>query len=314
MAALNTAVFAGDLQGALEISPNLLEALSWMLRSLITAPPGKDLIGGDYSSIEARVLSWMADQQDKLKLFHAGADIYMVAAKNAGSADRQFGKVQELALQYGMGVKTFRDTAANFGITIDLKTAWKVHQAWRKNNLPLVMFWERIETAALRAVLGGEPQEVGPLRLHADKQCLYIRLPSGRALHYWRPHIREAVRQIETVNSEGEIKQKDVRMTELRFYTAGADRKGMDLESTYGGKLAENVTQAVSRDLLAAALLRLDQTTYDVVLHVHDSVVSEVPKGTGSVLEFEDLMATNPGWASGLPTAVKGYRSDYFLG
>jgi len=108
---------------------------------------------------------------------------------------------------------------------------------------------------------------------------------------------------------------KEVTMPELFYFVEGANRRDMVPEGAYGGKLAENVTQAVARDLLAESLIRLEATPlYSVVAHVHDSILSEVKRGKGSVEEYSHVMAKRPPWASDLPIAVDGYRAQHFRG
>lgn len=310
---LREAILKRDLEKALSLAPNLMQAMSWLLRSVIAAPTGKELIGGDYSAIEARVLAWLAGQNDVLELFATGVDVYTADAKAIGSDDRQLGKVQRLALGYGMGAVKFAAKAAEYGIDLSLKDARTVQQLWRKNNPAICQFWLDLEHAC-HAATRGESTKVGRLNVVADKTCLRIVLPSGRSLRYWRPHLRNSVRMVETVNDAGELIERELSLTELRFYTESPDRKGMMIEGTYGGKLSENVTQAVSRELLGAALVRLDSTAYDVVMHVHDSIVAEVDTGTGDVDEFCKIMARSPKWATDLPIAVDGYRGKHFRG
>ncbi len=308
-----------------EHTPNLLQTLSYMLRSVVIAAPGHELIGGDYAAIEARVLAWLAGEKGVLNVFASGADVYMHDAAAIGSKDRQLGKVQRLALGYGMGAVKFLDTAKLHGITLDPKLAKQVQEGWRKANPAIVGFWKALEDACRVAVTEHRTLAVGRhLEVTGRPDLLTIRLPSGRRLHYWRPRIRTRVRKIELVTDTGAIETKEVETTELSFYRAkGSDQEGrpqalaghgMILDSTYGGKLAENVTQAVSRDLLGAALVRLEEHGYRVVLHVHDSIAAEVPVGQGSVEEFCSLMSTAPLWAAGCPISVEGYRSPHFRG
>lgn len=293
-----------------------LEVLSWSLRSVIAASPGKEIIGADFSAIEARVLAWLAGQDDVLAvLADPKRDLYVEDARAINSDSRQLGKVCRLALGYSMGPIKFRDTAKTYGIDLALKEARRITLLWRKNNAHIVSLWEDLERACLDAVFAPRTlRSVGPfLKVAATPECLLIRLPSGRAIRYWRPSVRKVTKTIQTVDEEGEIVEMERESTVLRFYTAGMDGSGMAPEETYGGKLVENVTQAVARDLLGYAVLQLDPS-YPVVVHVHDSIASEVPCGTGSVEEFCKIMATSPAWAPGLPLAAEGYRATRFKG
>lgn len=311
--ALRGAVLAEDLEAAATIWPDVLQGLSWLLRSMIASAPGYELIGGDYSAIEARVLAWLAGQHDVLQVFTQGRDIYVEDAARIGSQDRQLGKVQRLALGYGMGAIKFRDTALGHGVLLELKRAREVQQLWRQNNPKIVEFWHDLENAVATAMKTRQDVPVGEhILVRPGQECLRVQLPSGRCLHYWRPHQRDVVREIETVDAEGNIEVNKVKMRELRFYKATGS--SMLPETTYGGKLAENVTQAVARDLLAEAMLLLRGTQYQVVTHVHDSIVTEVREGKGDVREFCRLVAETPWWADGLPVEVQGYRSRHFKG
>lgn len=307
-------VMQRNLAGAAAEFP-VLVGLSGMLRSIFCAAPGCEFIGADFSAIEARVLAWLAGNLAVLKLFAAGQDVYVAAAAQIGSDNRDLGKVAVLALGYGMGPVKFADTAAKAGVPLSLKEARRVTLIWRKANSAVKEFWGSLEQAFRDAIdFPGYDFPVGDfLVVRGSRQCVRIILPSGRALHYWRPSTRTVERRIETVNEAGDLVVKSVAMNEVRFFKAG--KMGMEAESTYGGKLSENVTQAVARDLMAEAILRLERTgRYPVVMHVHDSIASEVPAGSGSVEEFCKLMAYAPTWARGLPLAAEGYRSRQFKG
>lgn len=315
MAEFTTAVRMGNIDLARGLHP-VLDGLSFLLRSLVIAKPGHDLIGGDFAQVEARILAWVAGQHDVLAMFASGADVYTADAANVGSDNRQLGKVQRLGLGYGMGPLKFRDTAADppYNLAIEPKRAREVVEGWRANNPKIVAFWSDIESACVEAMeCLGCPVFVGDhIHVIANKECLRIVLPSGRAIHCWRPHRRPVTKTIEVINADGEIETREFSTVELRFFTPS--KTGMEVESTYGGKLTENIVQGIARDLLRDALLLLDKTIYDVVLHVHDSIAAEVPEGVGSVEEFCRLMATVPAWAPGLPVAAEGYRSRHFKG
>jgi DNA polymerase len=311
--AFRSAVRALDLDTARGVEPNLMQGLSWLLRSLFVAPPGSDLIGADYSAIEARVLAWLAGQDDVLDTFRRGADVYLADAAAIGTTDRDLGKVCRLGLGYGMGALTLLRTAADRGVGLLAKDAARVHRLWRTSNPRIAAFWPALLTAVLTVVREGVKVRVGPhLTVARDQQALLLVLPSGRVLRYWRPAVHTAVRRVEVLDEDGVARAKDIETTELQFFRP---QKGtMVRDSTYGGKLAENVTQAVARDLLAAAVVRLRETTYRTVLHVHDSIVAEVAAGTGTVEQFEDLVCRLPTWAGGLPMKADGYRSPWFRG
>ena len=301
--------------GLLDMLWSPLDALSLGLRSLIAAAPGYDLIAADYSAIEARVLPWLAGDAAKLQLFDDGVDIYVKSARDIGSNDRQLGKVCELALGYGMGVVTFTKTAKAWGVPLSNKRAKTIAKAWRDKNPAVTKFWTELEQAFKACVReAARKVRVGKLVVASnnDGSVVYIKLPSGRYLWYHNPSIKHETRTVEVVQPNGSIESVELDFDSIYFWHANAGR--WMPTSTYGGKLVENCTQAVARDILAEALLRLRPTDYAVVMHVHDSIVAEVAKGTGSVAEFEHLITDMPPWAKGLPLAAEGYRGPRFIG
>lgn len=313
-----------SLEGLKLVADRPLEAISQCLRSVIAAAPGKDLIAGDYSAVEARVLAWIAGQENIVDIFHeydrelrAGnkiQDVYEYTAAKIGSDDRQLGKVCVLALGYGMGALKFHGTAADWGSPISLKDAYRIQRAWREANGSIVAFWHELDNAVRDAIEDkGKAYRVGPLVIKSNGVCLSIRLPSGRSLRYWRPKVVSATREIQVVTEDGTIETREMRTREIRFF--GVAKGKMQEESTYGGKLAENVTQAIARDLLAEALVRIDKhEPFELVVHVHDSACAEVPEGEGRVSVFCELMEAPPAWAPDLPISVEGYRAKRFCG
>ncbi|HXI82112.1 MAG TPA: hypothetical protein VNM34_14995 [Verrucomicrobiae bacterium] len=319
-------VEAGDLDLLARIEDRPLSVLSQMLRGVVAAPPGRELIGADFSAIEARVVAWLAGQEDVLALLRdydaarlrgeRRQDLYEYAAEAVGSRDRQLGKVCTLALGYGMGVVKLAETAAGWGVRMTLKEFRRVQRAWRTANNAIVQFWASLQDAAHAAVRGGPGTrvEVGRVSMAMTPGCLLMVLPSGRAVRFWRPRVDRVVKRVETVDEDGNIVTVEFEGDELAFFTPGKDGASMARETTYGGKLAENATQAASRDLLADALLRLERDGYEVVLHVHDSVAAEVAAGAGDVDEFCRVVSAPPPWATDLPVAADGYRARRFRG
>lgn len=318
--------------GLLELtSARPLDVLSQKLRGVLVAAPGHELIGADYSAIEACVCSWLAGQDDKVQFLHEffrekarwrrgerpdkPQDLYEFAAAGMGSDSRQLGKVAELALQYGMGDKKFHTTGRNAGIAWELAEAGRIKRAWRRSNPMIVRFWAELQGAALAAVQEpGQPMDVGRIRALCGRSRLFLVLPSGRALSYWAPRVDVREKEVEYVNDEGVLVKTTIKGPELSYLVPTLDHSGVERETTYGGKLVENVTQAVARDVLAEGLLQVDAAGYPIVVHVHDAMAAEVPAGTGDVDEFCRLMLPTAPWAEGLPCAAEGYRSRRFKG
>jgi len=291
----------------------VLEALSFLLRALVIARPGKVLFGGDYAAIEARIVAWLAGQDDVLAMFASGTDVYVADAAAIGSDNRNLGKACRLGLGFQMGAVRFVDSAAKHGVSVEPKRAREVVTGWRKANPCIVQLWRDLEDAFAEAHRAGAGEFlVGPhLVVRGGRENVRIMLPSGRQLYYWRAHERPMVKKIEVVNDDGLIETREIEGVAQRYYARQGAR--MVVEDTYGGHLTENVTQAVARDLLRDALFRLDGSPFEVVLHVHDSIAAEGDPGL-SLPDFIASMATLPDWAPGLPVNVEGYTSRHFKG
>jgi DNA polymerase len=295
-----------------------LSVVSSSLRSLICAAPGRDLLAADFSNIEGRGLAWLAGDERKLKRFRdfdagTGPDIYKVAAaaimakplSSITDGERQIGKVAELACGYQGGVGAFQTMAKGYNVKVSDEAAERAKQGWRAAHPDIVNYWWRLEEAAVNAVSNpGCAYSAGPaaraVTFKVSGSFLWCRLPSRRVLCYPYPSLKEK----ET--PWGGMKDQVHYMT-----VDGLSNKWVET-NTYGGKLAENVTQAVCRDLLVAAIRSAEASGYPVVLHVHDEVVAEVPKDFGSLQEFEAICSVAPPWADGLPVVAKGYRGTRY--
>jgi DNA polymerase len=293
--------------------------VSSLLRSMIVADEGKDLIAGDYSAIEARVLNWLAGQEDTLAMFRAydsgnkDMDPYKAMAVRMGRAktvqdvtynDRQAGKAAELGCGYGMGAAKFVEAAYKvYQVRVDPAEAKAAVDAYRQFHPRVKQLWYDVENACLDAIrTPGVVQSINThLRAVVAGAYLYIVLPSGRTLAYAAPRIEP--RQ----TPWGATKDSVTFMGVAPF-----GPKAWVRLSAYGGLLVENVVQAVARDLLAEGMLRLEAAAYPPVLSVHDEVVSEIPQGFGSQEEFNTLLATAPAWGVGCPVAVEGWRGPRY--
>lgn len=297
-----------------------LTVVSSCLKSMIRAAVGKDLLAADFKNIEGRALAWLAGEDWKIKAFRdydagIGPDLYLVSAAriygteptdyNEDSIERQHGKVAELACGYQGGVGAFQTMAKTYLVKVSDTVADTIKTKWREAHPKIVQYWYALEQAALDAVLNaGKTYRVGPngrgVFFRVSGSFLWCKLPSGRVLCYPYP----TVKAIEA--PWGEMKDQVHYMT-----VDGLTNKWVETH-TYGGKLAENVTQAICRDLLVAAIRQAEAKGYPVVLHVHDEVVSEVPNDFGSLEDFETACSTMPAWADGLPVVAKGWRGERY--
>ena len=290
------------LRDPAKITGEPMEALSSCLRGMLIASPGHRLVVADYSSIEARVLAWLADHEPVLDIFRDEKDIYKFTAATMYGVDysqvdkdqRFVGKVATLALGYQGGQRAFQKMAEAYGTEVTDTQAIRIRDDWRKANQPIVKLWADTERAARNAVsYKGKEFAAAKGSFKFVNGDLLFKLPSGRILSFPEAKV--------SVNARGSMSL---------FYS------GMDNHthrwgeiSAYGGSLVQSITQAVARDILAEAVLRVEQARYPVVLHVHDEIVADVPEDHGSLEHFEELMCVLPKWGKGLPITAEGYES-----
>ncbi len=277
--------------------------LSQLIRTAFIAPPGCRLIDCDFSAIEARVIAWLADEKWRQDVFAANGDIYCASAsqmfrvpveKHGQNAElRQKGKIAELALGYGGGVGALKAFGAD-KLGLSEEDMQEIVSKWRDSSPNICKLWSGVENAARRAI--GSPGKPVLCKhgiwFDAKDEQLFLRLPSGRMLVYQQPEI----------NDEGSITYMGVNQT---------SRKWSRIE-TWGGKLVENIIQAIARDCLAEAMKRLDKAGYKIIMHIHDEVVLDVPDGTGSLAEVKSIMSKTIPWAPGLILSADGWEDKYF--
>ena len=290
-----------DIELLYDSTPNVLSEL---IRTAFVAKPGCRFIISDYSAIEARVLAWLAGEDWRLHVFETHGKIYEASAAamfhvpieeiTKTSPLRQKGKISELALGYGGAVGALTSMGAlQMGLSEEeLPT---LVNTWRNTNPHITEFWWAVDAAAVSAVRDKKPSRVGRVAFEYKSGILFVTLPSGRKLSYVKPRMA-----LNKFGREG-----------LTYEGIGESRKWMRLE-TYGPKLVENIVQAASRDILAEAMLRLEKEGFDIVCHVHDEVVLEVPEGKASVEEVNEIMAVNPVWTDGLPLKAAGFESPFY--
>jgi len=294
-----------------------MEVLSSALRGAITSSDGTDLICADYSAIEARGLFWIAGDERALSVFRQGRDIYKdmacqvygVEYSEVTAEQRQMGKQAILGLGYQMGAQKFQDTCLAYGMEVSLEMAQTVVDAYRGSHHAVKSFWYAVQGACFEALergRGGAPVSLSSGRLqiyHSKKDFLHIVLPSGRKLSYFKPKL------VDMYNPRFE--RNEIKIT---FMGVNSMTRKYTRTDTYGGKLVENIVQALSRDIMVEAMLALEYGAdkYTPILTVHDEIVAEVPEGEGSVREFEQLISQVPTWAKGLPLEAEGWRGKRY--
>lgn len=284
--------------------PSTPEVLSELIRTAFVAKPGCRFIISDFSAIEARVLAWMSGEAWRLQVFSTHGKIYEASASamfgvpieeiGKTSPLRQKGKIAELALGYGGSVGALVSMGATKMGLSEEELPDLVSQ-WRLANPHITEFWWKVDAAAYKAVKERTTVQMDRLVFEYRGGILFIHLPSGRKLSYVKPRL-----ELNRFGREG-----------ITYEGVGESKKWTRIE-TYGPKMVENIVQAVSRDILAEAMLRLEKAGFDIVMHVHDEVVLEVPEGISSVEEVNELMAVNPSWTMGLPLKAAGFESVFY--
>ena len=275
------------------------EAFSSAVRGLICAENGV-LYSGDFSAVEARMLAFLARDEESLAAYHRREDVYRVLAAEIYGVplaavtpkQRQMGKQGILGCGYQLGGEGFQKMLANmYGIFIDRELADHVVATYRKAHPEVTQLWYDLNDAAKSAVEDrGTMYTVGKMAFKASDNFLKLRLISGRMLYYRKPYLKE----------------KKTPWDEMRpvVHYTGTFMTKPSVETLYGGNICAHVTQATARDLMAHALLKLDEAGFNVVMTVHDEAVAEERDGS-RYAEFQKLMMDLPRWAEGFPINVE---------
>lgn len=296
-------VAAGDGDALELLYPSVPDTLSQLVRTAFIPKRGCKFVVADFSAIEARVIAWLAGEDWRLDLFEQGGDIYCQSAsemfgvpveKHGPNAElRQKGKIAELACGYGGSVGALKAMGA-LDMGLKENELKPLVDAWRSANPAIVKLWWELEAKTVEAIQTRTPQHHAGLIIAATRELLTIQLPSGRKLAYQQPKLE--------VNQFG----RDA----ITYMGLTPSRKWGKLE-TYGGKLTENVVQAIARDLLTHALHTVSAAGHEIVMHVHDELVVETASAT--VTEVCQLMSQTPKWAVGLPLTADGYECRFYM-
>lgn len=289
------------------------DILSQLVRTAIVAPENKILAVCDFSAIEARVISWLAEEDWRMDVFRGDGKIYEAAgarmfnvpisAITKTSPLRQKAKIAELALGYQGHLGAMKRMGGeSMGLSDTEMTS--IVRKWRDANPKIVELWAEVEDCAMEAVRYHR-QVIGTSRdliFDCNDEVLTITLPSGRALFYRNPQIKEKAKGRTTIKS-------------LFYEGLNQETKQWTLLDTYGGKLVENIVQAIARDLLAFSLINLHKAGYAITMHVHDEIIAEIDYDgfeQETYNQMAALMGQAPSWASDLPLNADGYLTKYY--
>lgn len=279
---------------------SISNVLSELIRTSFIAKLSHRFIVADFSQIESRVISYMANETWRLEAYRDGKDIYCetatrligkpVTKTNENSEYRKYGKIAELACGYGGSIGALK----NFGaLTLGIKEEELpgIINGWRSANPHIVKMWSIFDSAVKYVIKTHNTFKCYGTEISLERGILFIKLPSGRRLAYCKPRIG--------INNFG---------SECVQYEGVGTGKRWEIISTFGGRIVENVVQAFAADVLMNSMRRLDQKGFKITITVHDEVVLEVPNGVSSVKEVCDLMSESPSWAKDLLLKADGYE------
>lgn len=293
---------------------NVSDTLSQLIRTAFVPSEGHKFVVADFSAIEARVIAWLAGEQWRQEVFATHGKIYEASASqmfgvpielikkgNPEYALRQKGKVAELALGYG-GSSGALIAMGALDMGLEEKELPDVVRRWRNANKRITDLWYGIESAVIKLMETGETQGLKGIIFSREIDLIYgqdfltIKLPSGRKLYYPKPHLKE--------NRFGS--------NALHYFGVNQTTKKWEVQETYGGKLVENIVQAVSRDCLAVTLKRLEDEGLQTVMHIHDEAVIDADSNV-DLDKVCELMGQPIKWAPGLLLKAAGFESSYYM-
>lgn len=306
---------ARDWESVEMMYDDVADILSQLVRTALIASPGKVFSVADFSAIEARVISWLANEKWRMDVFRGDGKIYEatgakmfnvpISAITKGSVLRDKSKISELALGYEGSLGALKRMGGERMGLSDTEMMSLVHK-WRLANPAIVDMWKEIDEASKEAVRYQRPVSCTCRNIIFDcnGEFMTIQLPSGRKLFYYGPKFKDK-----------NIGRSTMPTRVLCYQGVVQETKQWGEIDTYGGKLTENIVQAISRDLLGNSMLNLEANDYHPVCHIHDEVLCEVPEENAQAYyeEMTSIMGTPPEWASDLPLRADGYTTPFYL-
>lgn len=306
---------ARDWESVEMMYDDVADILSQLVRTALIASPGKVFSVADFSAIEARVISWLANEKWRMDVFRGDGKIYEatgakmfnvpISAITKGSVLRDKSKISELALGYEGSLGALKRMGGERMGLSDTEMMSLVRK-WRSANPAIVDMWKEIDEASKEAVRYQRPVSCTCRNIIFDcnGEFMTIQLPSGRKLFYYGPKFKDK-----------KIGRSTMPTRVLYYQGVVQETKQWGEIDTYGGKLTENIVQAISRDLLGNSMLNLETNDYHPVCHIHDEVLCEVPEENAQAYygEMASIMGTPPEWASDLPLRADGYTTPFYL-
>lgn len=302
-----TLIKNGKFDDAEFLYDSIPDTLSQLIRTAFIPNDGNRFIVADFSAIEARVIAWYAGEQWRLKVFKTHGKIYEASAAqmfhvpiesiHKGDPLRQKGKIAELALGYGGSIGALTAMGA-LKMGVKQEELPELVNNWRDTNPHITKFWWDVDKAAKKAIKEKTVVTLQyGLKFIYDPKTLFVQLPSGRKLSYIEPEIKEDKYGSDAITYMG-LEQTSKQWVRIE---------------TYGPKLVENIVQATARDCLGETMQRVSKAGYDIVMHVHDEIIMDVPKDYGSLKEVIGIFAEPIDWAPGLPLKADGYECNYYM-
>lgn len=285
---------------------DVAQTLSELIRTALIPSENCRFIVSDFSAIEARVIAWVSGEQWRLDVFNNNGDIYCASASQMFKVPvekhginghlRQKGKIAELALGYGGSVGALTSMGA-LKMGIAEEELQKLVDQWRDSNPHITKLWKDVEKSTIRVIKGGRKESINNLiAIFRDLDNLYIELPNERRLTYRNPTI--------VTNRFGN--------SAIGYMGINQTTRKWEIIETFGGKLVENIIQAIARDCLAENIIKLEKLGFKIVFHVHDEVIIDCPMGVSSAEEVSKIMGEPISWAKGLPLKADAYECNYY--